>query len=289
MEIRVVTLSNEVYNNSRKLLEDSAKKFGYEIDSYSFSEIENSKFYDENLKIISQKKGLGFWLWKPYIIQKSLEKLKKGDILIYIDAGVLIIDSLAPIIEICNSQSPIMVFENHALDNATWTKRDCFIKMDLDNEAAWKSSQCDASLIVVKKSKESEDFIDEWLFYAKNENAMTDLPNIYGENLPEFIEHRYDQSILSLLAFKHKLHLFRIPSQFGNHNKPSKFRIKGEFNCVSQWNQEQVNYYSHKIDDRSNYPQLLLHHREKNLTTEKEKIKRIDVILKKIKKIIEKF
>jgi hypothetical protein len=36
---------------------------------------------------LNNHRGFGYWLWKPYIINKLLEKLSEGDILIYADSG----------------------------------------------------------------------------------------------------------------------------------------------------------------------------------------------------------
>lgn len=41
----------------------------------------HSKFIENN------KKGYGYWLWKPYIIKKTLEKMNDEDILLYLDCG----------------------------------------------------------------------------------------------------------------------------------------------------------------------------------------------------------
>ena len=32
-------------------------------------------------------RGYGYWIWKPYIIHKMLQKMNAGDFLLYIDAG----------------------------------------------------------------------------------------------------------------------------------------------------------------------------------------------------------
>ena len=45
---------------------------------------ENHSSFIEN-----NKKGYGYWLWKPYIIKKTLEKMKKGDILLYLDVKLI--------------------------------------------------------------------------------------------------------------------------------------------------------------------------------------------------------
>ena len=83
------------------------------------------------------------------------------------------------------------------------------------------------------------------------------MPNICGkENINGFLEHRWDQSILSLLAHKYNLELFRMPTQFGNHYKTKQYRIEGEFNCVNQMEQSQVSYYTRIPYYNSNYFQL---------------------------------
>ena len=37
--------------------------------------------------IESNSKGYGYWLWKPYLILKSLEQIAQDDILLYCDSG----------------------------------------------------------------------------------------------------------------------------------------------------------------------------------------------------------
>ena len=75
-----------------------------------------------------------------------------------------------------------------------------------------------ASYIIVRKSTESFSFISEWLTYAQDSRALTDDPNVLGkDNYDGFIDHRHDQSILSLLAKKWKLIRYTDPSQWGEN------------------------------------------------------------------------
>lgn len=88
--------------------------------------------------------------------------------------------------------------------------------------------------------------------------------NVMGKrNFFGFHFHRHDQSVLSLLAIKHKIVLFRQPTQYGNHYKSGEYRVKGEFNCVNQFKNRQVRYYSSSPFQNSLYSQLLDHHRRK--------------------------
>ena len=87
-----------------------------------------------------------------------------------------------------------------------YTKRDCFILMKCDNEKYWESIQVEAGIIVVKKTEYSIKIVDEWLEWCKNENILTDIPNICGkDNFSCFIDHRHDQSVLSNLAKKYNI------------------------------------------------------------------------------------
>ena len=265
MKVVLTNLSNELYASSRHRLNDSAKKYGIEdIRSYDFEDIRNTDFFRQHEHILTQPRGLGYWLWKPYLILKAMETLQDGDIVIYCDCGLDFIADINPLIKICKEQ-PVLLFANGNLFNSAWVKRDCFILMDCDNERYWKSLQVDAAFNMYRKSKEAIHFLEEWLRYGSDERIITDLPNTCGkENLPDYIEHRWDQAILSLLAHKMNIELYRVPTQFGNHYKTEAFRVKGEFNCVNQLKQKQVRYYSKNTYENSPYFQLLNHHRSKD-------------------------
>jgi hypothetical protein len=90
------------------------------------------------------------------------------------------------------------------------------------------------------------------------------MPNTTGKNdLGDFREHRHDQSILSLMAQKYRLPLYRMPTQYGNHYKTYPYRLNEEFNCVNQYRQQQVKHYAVVPYYNSPYFQLLDHHRSK--------------------------
>ena len=199
----------------------------------------DNHFKETNKDILNQTKGAGFWLWKPYFIQKSLERLQNGDLLMYTDAASHFIQSASPLLNLpARYQQDIIPFELE-LPEGAWTKRDAFFYMEADQYGYEKSRQFLASFMVIRKSAFSVQFIKKYLAYCCNQNILTDLENNCGlPNYPEYEAHRHDQSIFSLLCKKHGLRGFRDPSQWGNS------RI-GEY----------VN---------SNYPQILKHTRQKS-------------------------
>jgi hypothetical protein len=201
-------------------LNRSAKQYGItEIYSYDFDkDIRHTAFYAENERILSLPRGLGYWLWKPYIILEVMNKLQDGDILVYSDSGIEIIADLSPLINICSSKEPILLFGNQTYMNSQFTKRDCFVAMNCDSRRYWNCMQVDAAFMLVRKNDTTMAFLEEWMQYCKFENIITDAPNVYGrENLPNFSEHRHDQSIISVLAEKYNINLYRKPTHYSSN------------------------------------------------------------------------
>lgn len=268
MKVILTTLSNHLYKDSRDRLSASAKAFGLtDVYAYDFEDIKSYPHYLANREIFDSVKFMGYWLWKPLIISEQLKLLSEGDVLIYIDAGAEIIADLEPLIKLCATSEPVLLFGNATDTNVAWTKRDSFVLMDCDTEEFWHGPHCDASISLFRKGERATHFVAEWLRYGSNANILTDLPT--STSLPDLVgyrDHRYDQSILSLLAQKCEVNLYRVPSQFGNHYKMYDFRVSGEFNCANQWNQQQIAYYSALPYYNSFYGQLLNHHRTRSGT-----------------------
>jgi len=256
MKKYLVNYATPEFYQSQKRLNRSARKFGLDqVISYREKHIRKTSFYQQNQYILNNKRGGRYWIWKPYIILETLRKVSNGSLVFYLDSGAEIIRDIYPLINLCVKQDGILLFTIPRL-NKHWTKRDCFVMMNCDLEEYYNTCQVPAGYQVYIKNDRSINFVQEYLDYCQNINIVTDLPNVCGlDNLPEFREHRHDQSILSLLAFKHEIELFRNPSQWGNSRKLEEFREPGEFGSESYSN----------VALNSPYPTLINLHRERNL------------------------
>ena len=237
------------------------------VKSFGPKDLRGSEFFRRNEAILRQPKGAGYWLWKPYLIQRTLAEMKNDDVLIYSDAGIEILSDLSPLIELCRDVGAPLIFNNPAEPgditpdgrnpNRVWTKRDCFVLMKRDHTRYHESEQVYASFNLWMKNESSLQLVNDWLTYCERPEILTDQPNTCGlPDLPGFRLHRHDQSVLSLLVEDAGIHLYRNPSQFGNHLKPERHRIERE------WRQGP---YANAIDDASDYPTLLNHHRERKV------------------------
>ena len=231
MKVILISYANKPFYKSQQELKKSALKYGVDevIDYNDLWLKKQTEFYKKNQHILCQKRGNGFWLWKPFIILDALKKMNEDDVLIHVDAGATFINSVIPLTDL-TQQNEIIVFYNNGHKNKTWTKRDCFYLMNSDSEKYYNGDQILAGYIVCKKTPFVNELLEEWLKYAQDEKILTDIPNKCElPNLNGFIDHRHDQSILSILSIKYNLELFRDPSQWGNKYKMEAYRVQGEF------------------------------------------------------------
>lgn len=210
------------FNNTKDSLRKSASIFFDEFHLFSSEDIDEI-FFEENKNILQQSRGAGYWLWKPYFIDKVLSQIEYGDILFYVDSSNVFLGSPDHIYESFN-QDDIILFDNRdgmpnneAAQNFISCKKDIFVLMDCDTDEYINGLHVNAAYSVYKKTDRSISFVKEWLNWCKNEEILTDTPNKFGPNYPGYYDHRHDQSVLSLLSIKHKINLRRDPSQFGEN------------------------------------------------------------------------
>jgi hypothetical protein len=175
------------------------------VIKYNKSHIDDV-FYNKNKHILDQERGAGYWLWKPYFIYKTMEKMDSNDILFYCDAGHSFynkIDHLIPELEKSNNKM-LLTIAGQKLSE--YTKRDCFYYMGHDTPDYHEAKSPSAAFIILKKNKFTLNVIKEWLDYGQDYRIITDSKNECGkENLPNFKDHRHDQSILGILAKKYNI------------------------------------------------------------------------------------
>jgi len=223
-KILISFATSEKWYRAQRALNKSALEHGFtHYISFNPNNLDNS-FSQKHLHLLNdQTRGFGFWMWKAAIIKQTLELANEGDIVAYIDSGNIIINNMDYVFGEC-TKNEIILFENRDGNpsglvhiNKFWTKRDTFVLMNMDEQKYYDTPQVDGSYQLYKKTKRTVKFINEYLDFCENEKIITDLPNTTGQNLPEFLDHRHDQSILSLMAAKHKIVLYPEPSEWGNH------------------------------------------------------------------------
>jgi hypothetical protein len=211
-----ISYADDTYRKTQKLHDRLARKWGADKTiAYGPADID-PVFREKNKSIFQYKRGAGYWLWKPYIIKDSLDKMEEGDYLIYSDAGSAFIRPISYLIDAMKKeQTDVMCFEIGAKERC-WSKRDALLLLEADKEEYLDRGQICGTYLILRKTKDSCILVDDYLKYAQDRRIITDEPNVLGvPNYPEFIENRHDQTIWSLLCKKRGIKPFRDPSEFG--------------------------------------------------------------------------
>lgn len=186
---------------SQKIGLYTAEQLGFNVKGYTDVDI-NNDFKIKNGKIFNNSRGAGYWIWKPYIILDMLNNIKDGDFLIYMDSGANLLSDPSEYLEMIDEKG-ILAF-SMVQKTSKWTKGDCFYK--IDSELKFKDvNQLQGTYIFFKKCENSVKFVNEWLELCCEYDLISDSPNNNMDNLYDFIDHRHDQSIFSLLAYKNNI------------------------------------------------------------------------------------
>lgn len=240
------TFGNWRYSESVDALCEQAKLYTDTVYGYREGDIP-SWFYRKNKNLFKDNRGFGYWVWKAFFIKELLNNAKEDDVFMYADAGNAIIQDIAPLFNICkNDEKGIILYDNSDgnMDhrnhkNAHWTKSDCFNLLGLAEQKYLQGNQVNASYLTFRKNDFSVKFFDVFLQACENYNIISDAPNITENFNKDFIDHRHDQSVLSLLSIRYNITVKRDPSQWG----------MGRYNINSE------------------YPQLFNHHRKNILNS----------------------
>jgi hypothetical protein len=206
-----ISFGNQRYYNSINRIKNEAE---------SFNIFDNIVVYnDENLKNIfpefwsahgnfinNNNRGYGYWIWKSFLVLKTLESMNENDILVYADAGCELnnngINRLKEYFEIVkNSNYGILSFELIHPEKQ-WTKMDLFNELDMNTYEHLNNRQLMATSFILKKCDHTMKLVGEWYKYSSNYHLIDDS-NSNAKNDDMFCEHRHDQSIFSLIRKKY--------------------------------------------------------------------------------------
>lgn len=171
---------------------------------------EDTTFWKQHGKFLeNNKRGYGFWLWKPYIVMKTLETMKENEVLFYADAGCKF-DKKHPI-KILQDKVDLVRRTKKIVGGFTcpelyWTKMDLIKYLKMENHPKLRGCQYIGGAFMLIKTPQIVDFIKEWWRIATIDNYhFIDNSPSKVKNHRGFKEHRHDQSIFSLLVKKHDL------------------------------------------------------------------------------------
>lgn len=221
----ICSFANKSFSQALKRLELQINIISFFDECYLYNEDDLGADFKNKYKdiLIEGTRGYGFWSWKPYIINKILDKLDEGDSLLYIDAGCHInykgkgrLLQYFDLLE--KSKTGILTFQlppdeisfgffkkklvkkNYHLQR-NWTKGDLLDYFDVrQNREVTNTPQILAGVIFIKKCEKSIEILNQWMEVFSHNMKLIDDSKSETVNLEGFIQNRHDQSAFSIIC-----------------------------------------------------------------------------------------
>jgi hypothetical protein len=168
--------------------------------------LQDKEFHERHMGFIQQnRRGFGYWIWKPYIVWKRLQEVEEGDIVLYLDACTTFNnEGKARFLDYLNLllSSPQKCFFLEMAKGLTlrkYTKMDCV--KQLDAEALLDLPVLVAGILMMANTSYNRQMI-KYIYDTCSEYHLVDDSPSTLTNDPTFKEHRHDQSIISIIFRK---------------------------------------------------------------------------------------
>ena len=170
-------------------------------------------FWEKHKDIFALK--CGGWLWKPYMIQTVLERIEEGSFLFYMDSNYTFLNHFEAFVRYVDEHD-VLVWKNKPNGNVFPMQQGC--NMDLMNQhldAGRDMDMCWAGAMLLKKTLYTTSIMDAWFQLCCNAPQSTDFSSV----APDFIEHRHDQTLLTIVLFLYMVPLHYFGSDILRNNR----------------------------------------------------------------------
>lgn len=223
-----ITFSGAQYERTtRRIVEDGPRLGADKVLVYDDHWLTQQEFYkmESNrwlwnhpcAKSGNALRGFGWFAWKPFILLDALMNwCNPGDIVLLTDADTYPIHDFSMLYEECDRIGGCMLFSAVGCWHNNWGKRDMMIVMGQD-APEWRDRQHAVARFMLFQAGywKPMQLLMEWLTYCVNPLANTFDKSILAPEYPDLHEPRCEQAMLTNLAHKYGIKLYREACQFG--------------------------------------------------------------------------
>ncbi|MBR6868964.1 MAG: hypothetical protein IKM93_04025 [Bacteroidales bacterium] len=235
MSIVFVSYANEAMAYSLKRIGRQARRLKIfdEIILYTPDDLSEEL---RNHPLMQYSRGGGYWVWKPWLIQKTLNEHNPGDIVIYVDAGSTLrkspewtrlfsmmdrYDTLC--FQYAETVPQFARWGNACTRIKYWTKKSALAYLDNYFQDTGYRENCKimGGLLFMKNPDNS--LLRQWLHISLNHPELIVDPTEEERNNqePGFAYHKHEQSFLTALAYYDKT-VCMIPETYESYS-PNTF------------------------------------------------------------------
>ena len=198
------------FKDGQKFLDKQAKKYNINHIQYTEKDILESSLYADNKdnEWMSLKDKYGWCSYKPYFLLRLMDELPEGDKIAFFDTLDIFHPELFNYIDgVMGDEAQLFIVASNL--NKNYTKRDCFVYMNCDEEVYWDANQLEAGVTFWTVCDKSKEILKEWLEWCLDERVNgyeTSFSN--KSEFPGFNGFcGKDQSILTNLAVRDGLNV----------------------------------------------------------------------------------
>lgn len=220
MSIKLVTFSDGSYAfraAGRRLAReaDSSGWFSQQSEHWTVDTLRSKipNFFTEHKHFIADHpKGYGLWIWKPAILSYLIDNLEDGEMVLLLDAGCQLNTNhnswsrFQDYVDICRTSDLLVMqladnsFGFKKLTDAAWTKLSTLNFLD-PNSVFRNTNQIQSGIIFAIKSDKSQRIANKWMTSCiESKYSFLVDPLETESQTDDFIQHRWEQSILSLIV-----------------------------------------------------------------------------------------
>ncbi|MCQ2211620.1 MAG: hypothetical protein MJZ34_15165 [Paludibacteraceae bacterium] len=205
-----LSFANSTYAGALKRIKREAIESGFFNQVIACTENDLSPEYWEQFGswIIQHQRGYGYWIWKSFLIERTLSHLAYGDFLVYLDSGCEVNKNanrrMQEYLLLAQTSKLGLVCFSTMSRESNYDKGDVLDFLGMrDDQISLCSAQIMGGIMIICKNNKNEALVKEWKkIIHDNLHLVDDTPSL-SPNLPSFIENRHDQSIFSLLVKKY--------------------------------------------------------------------------------------
>lgn len=187
---------------------EQAKSFEIFDNILPMTELDIPDYIRKHEQFINDNKpGYGYWIWKPKVILDALLSLNENDILVYCDAGMYLnVNGKDRVLQYFEKldETSILTFSTNDKYKAQY-----FVKIDAvmeyySNFLNELNAACYSGLMIIKKTEESVNLINDWLRLCENYHFLDKSPSHQYTETNIFDGNDCDNGLFNLCLAKHK-------------------------------------------------------------------------------------
>jgi hypothetical protein len=203
--VTFITYGDTAFEKSRTRLIKEAQDTGIFKRCIGYTPDDLDEEFKINCKsLLSQKRGGGYWCWKPHVVLKTMQSIPENEWILYADAGCTLIqdrkDQVFEQIAFMNSYNKLIsAYQMNHLEK-TWTKGDLFDYFGIiENKDVKDTGQYVGGVFLVKNHEKTQRLFEMMVkIISEHPLLIDDSPSSISNDV-SFNEHRHDQSLFSII------------------------------------------------------------------------------------------